>query len=400
MNTKRPVASASPESSWVLFTNFCIIGIGIILLILVGLLVARQTINETATALGGPDFTPASLGSGTLLGSTACDDGNSCTQDFSYSISGTTVCQNFPLPTNTSCGQQCLVPTSGACVGGECRGLCNGYCPFYIDFDPLDCPEINFLPSITEAIDDEDLFFGPLCYYGKCLYILEYPVVPAFICSFADSLDVELDYIPNTPQGLSLLDPSDLSSTCFTAATLCIGGEIPVYIYQYECSGYDIFAPDAPIVPGDAVTNVEHAEIDAASNEIDTKEGSKTLPESEALESSKSTLMLKAKNKTKVGAKKTHQKTKGEKTIMKPKAFGAGAMGINPTKVRQAYLDAVQSRKVAKQIPKARVSAKRQVPDPIAMGDLSVVEAQALVFSALGGDTLGQFIAGTVSSFE
>lgn len=393
----KPTVKPNPESGWILGTNFFTIILSLVTLILVALLLARNFVDEKAAPVVGPDFSAAAGGgSSTLIGSTACDDGNSCTQDFRYTIENTVVCRNEMLPTNTSCSHQCLITDSGLCVNGKCKGLCSGYCPYYIDFDPSVCPSVTLQPDIQTAVDASSLFFGPLCFYGKCVYVLESPITPAFTCALADSLSASLDFVEDTPQCLSFLDHTDIVSGCFKASTLCVTG-FPVCIYQYTCSGYDIFSPTAPPVFGSQSLHSAKA-IEAHQEDMEEAEVSgKHLSESADDDDKKPENKTKTKPKSPVIRGKTQKFIKSETLSVPPKkaghkaaTYGTRLSNAEIVKIRKVYLDSVHKKKPLDG------SLKRTGGDTVALGELTVEEAKLLVFESLGGDTLGEFIAANI----
>jgi hypothetical protein len=345
--------------------------IGVVMLIVI---LNENRISETTKVLGGPDFNTEAVGS------TACDDGNDCTYDFAHTVEGVTGCDHLEKPTNTSCSNQCLVAESGLCVTGKCKGICNGYCPYYLDFDPADCPTLTFADQIQTAIDSMSLWLGTLCYYGKCTFILEVPLYSDLTCSLSWSMGAEYEFHQNVgDRCLSYLSPSALNSGCITADTLCVDYGTPLCVYHYGCSGFDIFNPEAPPSFGSLKIKSQQAPVDAK-EEVDT-----SLKEEEDEDHKDKD----HKNKT-VPVPKPPTVTKTTRTkLTRPKNLKVKPSGISPS-----HNELIEIKKMYKNRHKKETkSPKRTVP--ISAQDLTLSEVNQAVSEGLGGYTFFEFIGQT-----
>lgn len=179
-------------------------------------------------------------------GNTTCDDANSCTTDLLVTVEGNTTCAHYHVPNNVSCSDVCTVPQTGTCLGGECNGLCKGFCPSPIDFSEEICPNIVYKPSVIDANLNGSLS-GKLCFYSQCLYVVEWPYISDWTCP----PNVNMLFYDDDQNCMDLLDDSFEEKKCFTAQSLCLDtywyGVKKVCLYHYACSSMNVESlPPAP----------------------------------------------------------------------------------------------------------------------------------------------------------
>lgn len=171
-----------------------------------------------------------------------CPSTSSCTTSFvcrNPLASMPTVCETKPLPNNTACSDSCVVPSTGKCQSGGCTGICGGSCDSPLDFGSASCPNLTFVPSVQEEVYDNPLlFYGQVCFYGKCIWTLEWPIVGQFACE--DNVDSIFYNVAASKQALDFLSDQTDNKKCFKASILCSSSGTPLIMYEYTCSSYDI----------------------------------------------------------------------------------------------------------------------------------------------------------------
>lgn len=171
-----------------------------------------------------------------------CTSTGSCSANYVCENPSTlmpTTCESRPLPNNTTCSDACVVPTTGKCHNGDCVGTCGGYCSSFLDFGSELCPNLTFVPSVeAEVYENSLLFYGQLCFFGKCVWTLEWPIVGQFACE--DNVDAI--YYNNAASTQALEFISGDIKNCLKANVLCSDGT-PLILYEYKCSEYQTTLP-------------------------------------------------------------------------------------------------------------------------------------------------------------
>lgn len=177
-----------------------------------------------------------------LPGNTTCDDSNQCTSDLVAVIQGQPQCIHNNLPTNTSCADTCMLAQTGKCLNGECHGVSKGFCPSPIDFSEEICPNVVLDPAIQDAVFNGTLY-GKMCFYSKCFYFLEYPLVNDWTCP----TNIDMEFIEDDEDCLSFLADSFPEKRCMSAGSLCLDtydyGIRRVCVFSYTASSYELEAP-------------------------------------------------------------------------------------------------------------------------------------------------------------
>ncbi len=248
--TPRPNDSrwALPDFNlWLLLTMVLSICLTVVLVVLIS--VEFSNIQKIASSGSSPiNITALSYGeNSSQLGPTttwsesaACHDGNDCTLDLVTAFGNYRACSHYAIPNNITCTNDCLVVGTGTCQSGECAGLCKGYCSYYINYEESVCPALPFSAEIQTVIEGFQLFYGSLCFYGRCLHFLNWPIVNDWQCN---SGSAETPFMQQDHDGdcLSFLDHSSISPECLDASIMCMANGAQMCVYRYGCSGLNIF---------------------------------------------------------------------------------------------------------------------------------------------------------------
>ena len=249
--------AVSDYKLWMLVSLVAMIVFSIVILVIVSVSYSdiSRIVNNPAAFV---NVTALSTGSGSSsensnvawVQSSDCDDGNDCTVDVASTFGSYRGCKNLPVPNNYSCTNDCLIVGSGTCKAGVCSGLCKGYCPYYINFEETACPALPFSSDVQAEIDAFTLFYGSLCFYGRCLHFLQWPIVNDWNCAGgATPPYLQEDYLSECS---SFLDHNHISPDCLEVDVLCTSDNKPICVYRYGCSGLNVFNP-LEIVPTPAL---------------------------------------------------------------------------------------------------------------------------------------------------
>lgn len=157
------------------------------------------------------------------------------------------------VPNGQVCQSPC-VDGSGACLDGECVGTCMGQCLSIFDFNPPDeeCPPVMW----TTPVENSGVIKFDLCFFKKCIWFLEWDIVPEYPCLGFDHGRHELKERA-ARHCMDAISDNDPRKPCMTALATCFLN-FAVCIFDYECGRYLALGTDAQCA---AVESENFAEI-------------------------------------------------------------------------------------------------------------------------------------------
>jgi len=123
------------------------------------------------------------------------------------------------------------------------------------------CPFPAFDALILGAIESFSLYYNQFCWYGKCQFVMGWPIIPDGICEQTPD-HVAGYYVKPDFNGVckGFLDTTALENQCYRTKIFCNYG-FPECVYEYTCSDYNgYFTSVAPYQPGSVLNPLSNNE--------------------------------------------------------------------------------------------------------------------------------------------